>query len=690
MDSPEPANTYLVGGAALPVRAAPASFPYSEARRFQAEGVKWISDGDEPVGLLAAPTGGGKTAVIASLAEASDRILCLYPTNALTEAQADTLREDYNLTVDVLTGRTLTARGHERAKEVMSYARDPAGGDVVITNPDVLQAILGKQYLSPGSELLRFFAHFDGAVYDEFHYYNPLAASGMLLQIKVLSERGRYQGREGDLQFPRIMLPSATPAQAFINHVEEDLDLSVSRIQSTLLPLDVGDGGPAPTVPLAYDHGEVDEGVLTDPNEVRHPESANDVAAAQEATGAVPREADRFRYPMVVNRWDIDIEDAFEEITEALHTGIGLDEADEPTGRAAVIFNSAARSNWFHQYLLRETDLGPVAVKDNGYDTGSDRPRPDDFAILNTTSKGEVGLDFDLERLVMVTPFTASDFVQRIGRSARHSPAVVDVFGLDDPLWPAVQSYPVFLGRVVEALGDPSMRRDRLRDLLGVRAARALQQRTADSEYHTADMYEDFGDVPHRRRWSRFLEACDDAQDATEPTENPFAPRPDRATKRLLAGIEGALAGLDSLRGRSVEGQLRYPFGAGTDRTDYDLVTALRHYRIARIQGDVIVLDEGEPSSRIGHYRGKPKEGRGVDLVHSNAAIDRTLRSGFESYLNNASLTVTDLKRDDLRRFLQIINLSSAMLPERIEADGIVFHCNEKGEVERIVEKDES
>lgn len=686
MVSAQPADTYLIGGAALPTRAAPTGFPFDVARGFQASAQEWISGDDKPVGLLAAPTGSGKTAVIASLAETYDRILCLYPTNALTEAQADTLREEYGLSVDVLTGRTLTARGTERAKEVMSYARDPAGGDVVISNPDVLQAILQSQYLSPGSELLRFFANFDGAVYDEFHYYDPLAASGMLLQIKVLAERGQFRSRDGDLEFPRVLLPSATPAKAFVDHVDEDLNLDVERIRSTLLPLDVADSGPPPKVTLAYEPGTVEDGILADTDEVRLPVGADDLTAAEEATGDIPERAARFRYPMVVNRWDLDIEDSFGVIAAALREGIGLDESDESTGRAAVIFNSAARSNRFHQYLLQETDLGAVAMKDNGYDTGSDRPQPADFSILNTTSKGEVGLDFDLERLVMVRPFTASDFIQRIGRAARHSPAIIDVFELDDPLWPTVQTYPAFLSRVAEVLSDPSMRRDRLRDLLGLRAARALRKRTGDDQYHTSDMYEDFGDITYQKRWYEFLDACGQAEGLAEPSDDPFAPRPDRATMQLLAGIQDALGGLDSLRGRSVKGQIQYPFGNGTDRTDYDLVTALRHYRIDDVRGDVIVLGDGQPGPRSGYYPGRPKEGRGIDLSHSNWKVNSALRSGLVSYLKNASLTTTDLERDDIQRFLDIIDLSSAMLPERIEADGRVFHCTDRGEIERVEE----
>ena len=690
MSSPDPGDTYLVGGAGLPQRDAPPGFRFKTARGFQAEAIEWIQEKQAPVGLLAAPTGAGKTLVIASLAEASQRILCLYPTNALTEAQANTLKEEYGLSVEVLNGRTLEQRGADRSAEVMGYADDPGREDVVITNPDVLQAIIGDQYISPGSELLRFFAYFDAAVYDEFHYYDPLAASGMLLQIKVLSERGKYRGSEGELHFPRVLLSSATPAQSFVDHVAEDIELSVRRLRSELAALDIADPGPNPKSAIAYDTSNVSEAFLNSDEELRGPEGPDDFRAAEEARLDGPAEVDRFRYPMVVNRWDDDVDDAFDTIARALRTGIGLDNTGEPTGRAAVIFNSAARSNLFHQYLLRKTDLGEFAVKDNGYDTRSERSQADDFAILNTTSKGEVGLDFNLNRLVMVKPFTASAFVQRIGRAARHSPAIVDVFGLKNPTWPPVQSYPAFLARVVDSISDSTMRRDRLRDLVGLRAARALSSRTLSDHYHAADIFDDFADVTAQGRWSRFLAASAAAEELHDPGDDPFAKRLDGPTAKLHNAVKDALAGLDSLRGRSVSQRIQYPFGDGKDETEYDLVTALRHYRIRSGSDDLVVLENGTLGGRRGHYPGKPAEGRGIDLAHSNWRIDNDLRTGLEAYLDSASLSDTDLREQDLRRFLKVVDLSSAMLPDEIHAEELVFHCSDRGEVDRIEEEEDS
>lgn len=679
-----PADTYLVGGAALPVDDAPDSFQYDRARGFQHTAVDWIlDDEDAPVGLLAAPTGGGKTAVIAALASSSDRTLCLYPTNALAEAQQETLEAEYDLSVDVLTGRTLTQTGAARSQEVMSYATDPAGGDVVLTNPDVLQAIIQDRYFSPGSELLRFFAHFDAAVYDEFHYYDPLGASGLLMQIKVLSERGRYRGMDGKRRFPRVLLPSATPSMAFVDHLEKDLDLDARRIQSQLVPLDVGDGGRQPDVSLVYDVADEDEAYLTAAADVPRPAGPDDVATAEAIEGAVPADIGRFRHPIVVNRWEQDVSDAFELIADLLRHGIGLDRVDQSAGRAAVIFNSAARSNHFHQYLLDQEDLAEVSVKDNGYDTGANRSLPDSFAILNTTSKGEVGLDFDLNRLVMVSPFTASDFIQRIGRAARHSPAIVDVFGLDDPLWPPVQSYPAFLARVTEVLDEPSVERERLRDLIGLRAARALRKRFEDdANYHPDDVFADFSNFQTRSRWGSFLAACDDAVEIiTSGSDDPFAPSLDRPTSRVVSAVNAALTGLDSLRGRSVQHRIRYPFGDGLELTEYDLVTALRHYPIQEVRDDVVILGEGDPGTRLGHFPGNPSEGRGIDLGHSRYAVDRDLRESLQAHASAATWRDTDMNPRDVERFLRIVDLGSALLPEMIDTETFRFECSEDGKI---------
>lgn len=684
MNADDPGDRYLVGGAALPFVEAPQTFDFPRARRFQQEAIEWIDGGTEPAAVLAAPTGGGKTAVIGTLADEHEKTLCLYPTNALAEAQLETLTADYALDVDVLTGRTLIGTGDERAQQVMRYATDPAAGEVVLTNPDVLQAILQKKYFSPGSELMRFFAQFDAVVYDEFHYYDPLGASGLLMQMKVLTERGAYRTDTGDQVFPRILLPSATPSTAFVDHLEEDLRLDARWIQSAMLGLDIEDRGPPPKGSLVYRNSEVGTSHLTSADQVPSPSSHDDIDTVESLVGSVPDGFDRFRYPMLVNRWERDVEDAFDVILELLKEGAGIDESGDSTGRAVVIFNSAARSNRFHQLMMRDDTLQDVSVKDNGYDTRSDRHRPDNFAILNTTSKGEVGLDFDLDRLVMVTPFTASDFVQRIGRAARHSPAIVDVFGLDDPTWPPVQSYPNFLRRVVADVGDVSLNRGRLRDLLGLRAARALHVRQKDDDYHPDDVWEDFATFPTQPKWRSFLEGCDHAREVAENSDDPFAPSLDRATAKVVATLQECFEGLESLRGRSLQHSIRYPFGEGTDETEYDVVTALRHYEIETVREGTIVLSNGSPGRRVGHYPGKPSEGMGIDLGRSNYHVDRKLRSLLKAQINGARWRDTELDSNHVRRFIDVVDLSSALLPDQIETNNFRFHTSDRGKIKEI------
>lgn len=681
-----PSDSYIVGGAALPIVEAPDLFPYPSARGFQRDAIAWIEDGSEPAGVLAAPTGGGKTAIIATLADHHEKILCLYPTNALAEAQHETLTNEFGLDVDVLTGRTLTGTGDERSQQVLRFANDPAAGEIILTNPDVLQAILQHKYFSPGSELMRFFANFDAAVYDEFHYYDPLGASGLLMQMKVLTERGAYRTPDGSKTFPRILLPSATPSTSFVNHLEEDLNLNARWIKSGLVGLDVDDKGPSPDSALIYSKTDLGTNHLTKAGRVAMPSNFNDYETLESLVGSVPSGFDRFRYPMLVNRWEQNVKNAFEIILELLRVGAGLDVGDKPTGRSAVIFNSAAHSNQFHELLLQDDILREVSVKDNGYDTGSDREVPDDFAILNTTSKGEVGLDFDLDRLVMVTPFTATDFVQRIGRSARHSPSIVDVFGLNDPLWPPVQSYPAFLGRVVDTLGDKSFNRGRLRNLLGLRAARALHARIDDDGFHPEDIWEDFGKFPTQSKWRSFLTACDEAVEVAANSDDPFAPSLDTPTAKVVATIRATFDGLDSLRGQSLQHPIQYPFGDGTDNTEYDIVTALRHYKIDSIQNGHIVLCDGVPGRRIGHYPGKPAEGKGIDLSRSNFHVDQQLREDLGVQVERATWRETRLDTDIVNQFISTVDLNSALIPNEIETDTFRFHTTDTGAIGSIKE----
>jgi CRISPR-associated endonuclease/helicase Cas3 len=690
----DPTDTYVIGGAGLAIENSDNPFNHGyPPRGFQKQALDWIyEDETPPVAALAAPTGGGKTDVITAIGEATNQVLCVYPTNALIKAQTDELR-DAGLSVAVITGETLSGSGTERSDQLLNIAqRGQRGGqDVVVTNPDVLQSVIQNLYFSPGSRILTIFAQFDAAVYDEFHYYDPLAASGLLTQIKILSERGAYRTKNGR-QLPKFLLSSATPSTTFIEYISDELELDLQDIRSTLYPLDIGANQKAPThtANLVYHHKltgstEAEQKIAT----LRHSDSKRDVFDSG-LVESPPDDVSRFRHPMFVRRHQGWIGDSFPAIADQLAATIHAEyERDEPV--AAVIFNSAAQSNAFQEYLVENrTELAAKITKDNGYDTNAARTVPTETVGLNTTSKGEVGLNFDLKRLVMATPHTGSAFIQRIGRAARQSPAIVDLYGLADPGWPPVQCYPNFLARVAQSLSDADHHRKQLRHLTGMRAAYALHTRLAeDDQYHTDSIFEDFRGFPTEPFWESFFRDLANAREILEsdPWDSVTTTTLDRQTSSLLRGATAAQSGIASLRGRTVSHPVYYPRDGGIEKTEYDLISALSHYAIEDVceEGGIELTDKQPPGSLRGYFAGEPNGGDGIDLTQSYDTINEQLQDGYLNLLKTADCSAIELDPDKLSLFFSLLPLSSALIPDWMATDLREIDCDtETGVVSEI------
>lgn len=688
----EPSETYVVGGAGLPVTTTCHPFDREyDPRWFQDDALEWIHGSDTaPVELLAAPTGAGKTDVIAALADAASQTLCVYPTNALIDAQNEEL-ESRGLETEIVTGETLSGQGQERANELLQRVKDGQLGDrdVFITNPDVLQATVQNLYFSPGSRLLQLYAQFDAAVFDEFHYYGPLAASGLLTQIKILSERGAELTAEGK-EPPRFLLSSATPDARFVEYVRDDLGLDVRETRSRLRGTDVSPRGPTPETELVY-QDDTDRAGTPDVTEQFDEGTGPVDSFPGEVTVETPPDTSRFRSPMLVRRYDASIGKSFETVADTVQTAIEREyEGGEPI--AAVIFNSAARSNEFQEFLRHNRPaLEADVAKDNGYDTNADRTVPAETAALNTTSKGEVGLDFDIRHLAVAKPFTATQFIQRIGRAGRQSPAVVDIYGLADPGWPPAQAYPGFLRRVADTLGESETRYRQLRDLAGMRSAHALRDRLSDDRFHNEGIYEDFSGFPTESRWRGFLDDLEAARETLEG-DDWLGPTLDRSTARLIRGAHHATAGLQSLRGQTLTHPVTYPRAGEQEQTEYDLTSALAHYAIDRVDSERVVhlSSERSPGPLRGYYPGQPNGGDGIDLMQAGFIVERKLREGYLELVERAdTLSDVPLSEADLRAFFELIPLRAATIPDRLRAGLYEIECDtDRGGVSEIARRE--
>jgi CRISPR-associated endonuclease/helicase Cas3 len=611
-----------IEGASLTTEEAKYGFAdrFDHARAFQNLVAEWVHEGDDPVAVLRAPTGAGKTATFHELIEANDLTLLVYPTNALLKQQQRRF-DQKGVSAKALSGDTLEGHGRQRTENLLQFVnRYAADHEVVVTNPDVLQAVV--QDLYRGGQAMEFFDGFDAIVYDEFHFYGDLAASGLLLQTRIIADRHPNA---------QILLASATPNEEFVEFVQSNFDLPVRDISAT------------------YDPG-----------------------------------GDQFRYDIKLHRHEEDrIIDSREAVVERLRDAI--DDVDPDETRAVVVFNSVKDSNDFHEYLESEhTDLFDRTEKDNGFDTNDPEVDLDEaeFSILNTTSKGEVGLDYDIRTLIMETPHgptQASDFLQRFGRAGRQAEATVHLYGLGQvPSWSEEMAFDEFTQNVYDTLRSTQMDINALTDLVGFRAAYALHER---GSRFNRELREDFATVDRYDRWRGFIEAVTDALESVGGLGADLQENDPGA--KLLRFTEHCFGAFSGLRGRSLSGDIRYPRGDRMALTNYDLLTTLRYYNISGIEGDdVIVLQQvrdGCPmrvTARLEGYDSRPR-----NFSSSTQDIEQELQRWIHNEIDRSDVDDSvDVSSEMLHLFFRRIQITSAVVPVMVrcgeyqidvETDGI-------------------
>lgn len=582
---------------------------FDYARAFQNRVIEWIHDGTDPISVVRAPTGAGKTATFYELIESRDLTLLVYPTNALLRQQRERFEDD-DVDVAVLNANTLDGHGHERTEQLLGFVNTYAADyDAILTNPDILQAAIQDMYV--GSDPMRFFNWFDAIVYDEFHFYDTLAASGLLLQIKVIAER------QSD---PKILLASATPNEEFVEFLRNRIGLTVRDIDADYDP-----------------------------------------------------DGDQFRHRMSVRRHEetkmIDCRDEIAaELQEKIKT---VDDYDEP--QIVLVFNSAKDSNDFHDFLYREyLEVFEHAAKDNGFDTNDETVdlNETDFYILNTTSKGEVGLDYDVTTLYMEKPFTASAFLQRFGRAGRQSEATVDIYGLGQGSWGADVDFPTFAEQIYEGLESTQMEQEWLADLVGFRAAYAITEREEDSGWFNQELREDFeANIDKYDQWYVFIRKVNVEYSEIKHGFEPGKYQENSPEAKLLEFTKKCFRSFRGLRGQSLPVSIKYPRGDQLGITTYDLSTTLRNYDIVDIEDDdILVLGPSDDdilstvTARLPAYETEPTQ-----YDQSTREIEELLQTKIHRHIDQVELTDEfEVSTELLHRFFRIIRIVDAVIPSRL------------------------
>jgi CRISPR-associated endonuclease/helicase Cas3 len=582
---------------------------FEYARAFQNRVIEWIHDGTDPVSVVRAPTGAGKTATFYELVDSRDMTLLVYPTNALLRQQRERFEED-DVDVGVLNANTLDGHGHERTEQLLGFVNKYATGyDAVLTNPDILQAAIQDMYV--GSDPMRFFNKFDAVIYDEFHFYEALSASGLLLQIKIIAER------QSD---PKILLASATPNEKFVEFLQGRVGLTVRGIDAD------------------YDPG-----------------------------------GDQFRHRMAVRRHeDRKILDHQDEIATELKENVeAVDDYEEPA--IVLVFNSAKDSNDFHDFLYHEyPTVFEHTAKDNGFDTNDQDADLDEteFYILNTTSKGEVGLDYDVTTLYMEKPFTASAFLQRFGRAGRQSEATVDIYGLGQGPWGDDVDFPTFAEQIYEGLDSSQIDQNRLADLVGFRAAYAITEREEGSGWFNQELREDFeANIDKYDQWYGFIQAVNTEHGKIKDGFGPGKYQQTDPEAKLLEFTKQCFKTFRGLRGRSLSASIKYPRGDRLGVTTYDLSTTLRNYDLVDVDDDdILVIRPSDDrtlsivTARLPAYETEPTQ-----YDQPRGKIEQLLQTKIHRHIDQAELNNEfAVSTELLHRLFRVIEIVDAIIPSRI------------------------
>lgn len=328
--------------------------------------------------FLVTPTGSGKTLASYAVSLMSGQpALGVYPTNELIRDQERALEpqykstcgwDDWVLRVDSASldrwGLDLDTPRHAQALETLLNWRR-----VLLTNPDILFYIAFGQYPNIRGQRQRLFSLlgdiYSMIIFDEFHLYNVKQMADVAFLVGALHAIKPDRGRV-------FIFASATPDSPARDWLKNKLGLRVELVE----------GKPS--------------------------------AAPEARTIAHPLQLTLL--PADLGRWKG--ADALLEYLPHLQQFV----ADYPQARLVTILDSVAGAINVAQ-SFREAFPGKAVGEVHGFSSAKERERATRCPITVGTSTIEVGIDFKGETgkdVLIYEARTASQFVQRFGRLARH------------------------------------------------------------------------------------------------------------------------------------------------------------------------------------------------------------------------------------------------------------------------------
>jgi len=411
-----------------------------------------------------------------------------------------------------ISSKILKRRGRERARELSGLIKRY---DIILTNPDIFQAIVGAMYTNPEGDLIQVFREFNYVMYDEFHAYGEFELSGILTQIALFLNMSRC----------RVILSSATPKTEILKLLNFVL---IGKYRQT------------PTI--------------------------NSVEAKPGFTeGEKP-----IRYRTEVEFHQGKILDRIEEIADTLTDATKDIKIGKP--QILLIFDRVKDSNWFYSRLYKEyPDLYRYVEKDNGYDTNQIGDAPDfTKPILISTNKSELGLDYPIKMLFMEDGFSFDSFIQRFGRAARHEPAKCYIFTKKEanPLFTDESvGYQEFLDKIRFITDEYNIQTKKVVKLFTFRQALAIEG-YSHQKYREQDLRAFFAVESgySYRLWLNFFALLNKYDGLGLSNQN---------LARLNLLVKDLKNACRSLRGRSLQLPVLYQRGHEVRRTAYDVLSVL-------------------------------------------------------------------------------------------------------------------
>jgi CRISPR-associated endonuclease/helicase Cas3 len=328
--------------------------------------------------FLVTPTGSGKTlASYATSIMTGHPALGVYPTNELIRDQERVLEPEYKrvldwenwvLRVDSVSldrwGLDLDEPYHAKALETLLHWRR-----VILTNPDILFYIAFGQYPDIQGQRQRLFSLlgdiYNVLIFDEFHLYNVKQVADVAFLIGALHAINPGRGKV-------FIFASATPESPARSWLRDKLGLRVEVVE--------GQTSNAPDARI-----------------IAHPLRLT-------------------LLPADLGRW---------KGTEALLEYLPHMQqfvANYPQAKIVTILDSVAGAINIAQ-ALRETFPNKPVGEVHGFSSAEEREKAIRQPITVGTSTIEVGIDFKVETekdVLIYEARTASQFIQRFGRLARH------------------------------------------------------------------------------------------------------------------------------------------------------------------------------------------------------------------------------------------------------------------------------